>query len=130
MSRERQAQFRDGSSRSFLVAAGAEIEENANVVLNADGFAIPAIAGPDVKSVGSATEPAKGGETDGEARVECRTGIKLWRNSEGDPVSAAQIGEQAFIQDQNTVSATDAAGSLSPAGEVFDVDAAGVWIKV
>ncbi len=128
MARQRQSVTRDGSLRNFGVKADTLIEENVNVVLN-NGIAEPARAGPGLIFVGVARQTIAGGLADGDERVVVARLITLWENSETDPVELTAIGQAVFIEDETTVAATDAGGTLSPAGTVFDVDASGVWVQ-
>lgn len=49
--------------------------------------------------------------------------VEWFDNSAGDAVDAADVGSDVFIEDDVTVAATDAGGTLSVAGRCLAVDA-------
>jgi hypothetical protein len=59
--------------------------------------------------------------------VTCDKGIFALVNDAS--VLRTHIGGTAYIVDDQTVAATDGGGTRSPAGEIIDVDAVGVWVK-
>lgn len=63
-------------------------------------------------------------------KVACEEGTFLWDNSAGDPVPATQVGSDCFIEDDQTVSATNAGGNTqSRAGRVARVTSQGVYVR-
>lgn len=63
--------------------------------------------------------------------VDVDTGIFRWGNSaSGDAIAKADIGSTCYIVDDQTVAKTDGSSSRSPAGQVVDVDAQGVWVQM
>ncbi|MHA1572464.1 MAG: hypothetical protein ACTSX8_00565 [Alphaproteobacteria bacterium] len=102
--------------------------KGALVVFNGE-FLEPGTAATGLIAVGRAeldTDNASGG--DGDVTVEARSGIFRWNNSGSDAVPATQVGSECFIEDDETVSATDDTGARSAAGFVYEVDADGVWV--
>lgn len=59
---------------------------------------------------------------DGET-LEVEAGAFWWTNSGGDAVDATSIGALCYIEDDQTVAATDGTSTRSPAGVVVDVSA-------
>jgi hypothetical protein len=61
--------------------------------------------------------------------VDIEKGIFHFANSaDTDEITTADIGSNCYIVDDQTVAKTDGTGTRSIAGEVFDVDAQGVWV--
>lgn len=60
--------------------------------------------------------------------VEAESGVFKWANSAGDAIAATQEGQDCFIEDDQTVAATDGVGTLSRAGIVYKVESDGVWV--
>lgn len=58
-----------------------------------------------------------------------RTGCFLFANSATHPLSAANIGDKCYVEDDQTVSASAGSNSIV-AGYVFDVESAGVWVEI
>lgn len=130
LSADRNTPTRDGRIRSFLVGANKKIYAGALVVLNA-GKAEPGSAALNLKAVGRAEERVDNtGGAAGAKSVRVSTGIHRFANSAaGDAITAAEIGSTCYVVDDQTVAKTDDTGARSAAGEVFDVDDDGVWVK-
>jgi hypothetical protein len=65
----------------------------------------------------------------GDALCDVRRGVFRMANDAGDPVGRSHIGSNAYIVDDQTVAATDGAGTRSIAGTIVDIDDLGVWIE-
>lgn len=122
---------RDGQDRALPVAANALIHAGSLVVLNASGYAQPgdALAATHI-AVGRAEERVDNSAgSAGDLTIVVQRGIFRWANSAGaDEVDRSHIGTLCYVVDDQTVAATDGTGSRSAAGQVFDVDAQGVWV--
>lgn len=66
----------------------------------------------------------------GSVKVTVKPGVRRFTNSSGDAIAITQRGQKCYIEDDDTVAATSAVGTLSEAGTVIDVDTAGVWVCV
>ena len=75
-----------------------------------------------MRALGRATKTVDNADDD--EVLEVQAGAHWWDNSAGDPVDVTSIGSLCYIEDDQTVSATDGASTQSPAGKVMDVDAA------
>jgi hypothetical protein len=113
------------------VAAGAHIYAGALVVANAAGFAAPGSTAVGLAYLGRAdvaidnTAGAAGAQT-----VTVRRGEAFkFANSSVDPVTQASVGRLAYIVDDQTVAATSATNTRSPAGVVLGIEPDGVWIQ-
>jgi hypothetical protein len=62
--------------------------------------------------------------------IEAESGVFKLANSAGDAIPATQEGQDCFIEDDQTVAATDGAASRSRAGKVVKVDTDGVWVQI
>lgn len=113
------------------VAAATTIHQGSLVCLDAAGHAVPGATATGLKAIGRA-----GGTADnsagaaGDLRVVVDTGVFRWANSAGaDAIGRGHIGRTCWIVDDQTVAATPAGGTRSPAGVVWEVDAQGVWVR-
>lgn len=70
------------------------------------------------------------GGADGAVMALVRRGKSFkWKNSGADPVTQASFGKVCYIEDDETVAATDGVGTRSACGVVVGIDANGVWVK-
>jgi len=84
-----------------------------------------------IQVCGLAVDSALGGGADGDVRVEIehQDVYCLANSAGGDALTVADIGDLCFVVDDQTVGKTVGGSGLRPiAGEVIDVDAAGVWV--
>lgn len=96
--------------------------------LDADGWAVPGRTALGLKALGRA-EARRSATTNGETSVRVRREVCQFANSAGgDAITRADIGNPAYIVDDQTVAKTNGGGTRSPAGTIRDVDAGGVWI--
>lgn len=121
----------DPRVRRFSLAAGAVIHAGGLVALTTGGVVRP--AGQDVNDlvVGvacRAVDNATGAE--GDAVVDVKTGVFKLANSQTDPLGLTDSGQTVFAEDDETLARSDAAGTLAPAGSLWQVDEDGVWIKI
>ena len=116
---------RSGDKIALTVKSGETIYGGALVML--DGAeAIDAKTVANKMTVGIAVADAKGGEV-----VEVETGVFAFANSTStDTLTKADIGNNAFVIDNQTIAKTDGSSARSIAGTVVDVDADGVWIRI
>ncbi len=120
-------------SRELPVKAGAKIYAGAIVVLDA-GYAKPAVEATGLTAVGRAEEFVDNSSgADGDETVIVKRGIFRYNNSDVDPVSKADIGNDCYLVDDETVAKTNGDTGTGPtrsvAGRVFDVDDEGVWVE-
>lgn len=129
---DRNTQLATGEVYRYPVAAGVMIYAGAQVALNAAGFLVPGSASTTLKAAGRSNERVDNSSgADGDLMCDARRGIFRWDNSAGaDEITRGMINDNAFIVDDMTVAATNAAGTRSVAGVIRDVDAQGVWVEV
>lgn len=129
---------RNTPSRAAMVfadpAAAAKVFfTGAIVCLDAAGNATPGAAAVGLIARGR----CKGGVDNsagvaGAAVVESEPGVFRYGNSAaGDAITRAEIGDDCYIVDDQTVAKTNPGGNTrSVAGKIVDVDAAGVWVRI
>lgn len=126
---DRNTPIRDGALFQHPVAAGAKIFAGALVVLDANGYAAPGSVAVGLKAAGRAEEQVDNSAgADGDENVKVRRGVFRFAND--GSIDRSHIGGQAYIVDDQTVAATDGAGTRSAAGTIRDVDAQGVWVEI
>ncbi len=120
-----------GDNRSGGLAANAKVFQGGIVARNAAGFLVPGAVATGLVGVGRAEDAVD--NTDGAAGdviQRYRTGCFRYANSAGaDEITIANIGDLAFIVDDQTVAATNGTGTRSPAGLIEVVEDQGVWIR-
>jgi hypothetical protein len=125
---ERNTLRRSGDLLTLAIAANKKIYAGSLVARDASGYATPGATATDILGVGRAAETVD--NTGGAAaalQVPIEKGIFHFANSATDPVTIADVGNNCYIEDDQTVSHTDT--NQSVAGIVFDVDTTGVWVK-
>lgn len=121
--------------RRFAVAAATVIWQGAMVALKtASGstYAQGAATATGLAIVGVATGTADNRTgAAGALAVDVEAGTYLMNVDATDPVTAANIGATVYATDDNTICATNGAGTKSAAGTLWDLDAAtgGAWVK-
>ncbi len=122
---------RKGDDREIGVKAATRIWQG-TIVVNDAGVAAPGRTAPGLVAIGLSQETVDNtAGAAGAKRVKVRRDTAYLKNSSGDPVTAASIGKDVFIVDDETVSATNAGGNTqSVAGKCFDLDASGVWVTI
>ena len=123
LTQDRPTPERDGRRVSDPLAAAAVIYAGALYVLDSAGAAAAATAAATtpVRAVATARASAAAGDS----RVEGALGVFRFDN-DGDAITRADIGSDAFVVDDQTVAKTGTA----KAGVVVDVDEAGVWVRI
>lgn len=119
----------DRTLESHPVKGGVTIFAGSLVVLDAAGWAMPGQAGVGLIALGRA-EGRRSAVTNGEVNVRIRRGVFPFANSAGaDAITRAEIGDPAYVVDDQTVAKTSASNTRSVAGIIRDVDAQGVWVE-
>lgn len=132
LTKDRDTKRRDGVQFSHPLAAATVIYAGALVALNAAGNAVPGATATTLTAVGVAQEHADNSTgAIGDVRVEVRRGVFQFANSAAaDEITRAEIGDSAYIVDDQTVAKTSGTSTRSVAGIIRDVDAGGVWIEI
>lgn len=129
--RDRQTPRRELGLFPVLVKANTVIRAGFIVVTDATGFATEGKAGAGLTYLGRAEEAIDNTSgADGDVQVLVRShNAFFYENSSTDPVTQASFGKDCFIEDAETVAATDNAGALSKAGRVVGIEDNGVWVE-
>jgi hypothetical protein len=128
---ERYQTRRDAKEYSDPVAAATKIWAGAIVVLNASGDAAPASTATGLIARGVAKETVDNTGAAGDLNVTSRPGVFRFANSAGaDEITRAEIGDDCYLVDDQTVAKTDGTSTRSVGGKVVDVDANGVWVAL
>jgi hypothetical protein len=92
------------------------------VAANATGLVVRGVARDTADNSGGANA---------DMNVETERGVYRFENSaSADEITRAEIGDTAYIVDDQTVAKTDDSSERSAAGTIVDVDAQGVWVRV
>lgn len=131
---DRNTPMRDGAVLSVPAAGGKRFYAGAMAAISSKGFAVPG-SSKDSCATGAGRVESNVDNTagqDGDCVIAIRKGIFRYDNDGENPVSRANIGFNCYILDDQTVrkGLYTASGIPRPiAGQVFDVDCDGVWIK-
>lgn len=128
---DRDTKRRDITTHHDPVKAGAVIYAGALVALDANGWLVPGATATTLKARGRAEERVDNtGGADGAVIARVATGVFRFANLGADPVARADIGNDCFIVDDQTVAKTNGTNTRSKAGRVVELDSAGVWVEI
>lgn len=130
LTRDRNTPLQDAGVVSVPMAGGVVIYAGALVVANAAGFAQPGTTADDLTYIGRAeASVSNAGGANGARRIQVRRLLAFkWAND--GSINQSTFLRTAYIVDDQTVSASDGAGSSrSVAGRVVGIDPDGVWIE-
>lgn len=115
---------------SHPVKAATTIYQGGIVCLDAAGWAVPGAVATTLIAIGVAQETVVNSGANGDKRADARRGTFRFNNSSsGDLIARAEIGDDCYIVDDQTVAKTDGGATRSKAGKIRDVDAQGVWVE-
>jgi len=128
---DRNTPARGGSGLSLAVAAATIIFAGSLVCRNAAGNAVPGSTSTTLKALGMASERVDNSAgLAGDDHVQIEKGVYRFGNSAStDLITIADIGNDCYVVDDQTVAKTSGTNTRSIAGTVFDVDADGVWVQ-
>jgi hypothetical protein len=131
MTQDRNTARRERGLLQVLVAASAVIFAGSIVCVNAGGFAVEGDTDPDLIYMGRAEHAVDNtGGADGDVSVLVRNDSTFqFANSAIDPVTQANLGMLCWVEDNQTVAATDGTGTRSACGRVVGIDSEGVWVE-
>jgi hypothetical protein len=113
------------------VKAATTIYAGSLVCLDAAGWAVPGAAATTLVARGRAQSKVVNAGANGAETIETRSGCFRFANSAaGDAITRAEIGDNCYIVDDQTVAKTDGTGTRSIAGKIDDLDAQGVWVRI
>lgn len=128
---DRNTPRRDGKDRVLPVAGSTKIYGGSLVARDASGNAVPGSAATTLLGVGRAEQQVDNSAgAAGALTVPVAAGVFQFANSAaGDLITLADVGNNCYIVDDQTVAKTNGTNTRSVAGIIFDVDANGVWVK-
>jgi len=128
----RMTKEREGAIYVRGVAGAVKIFEGTLVALSATGYAQPGATSTTLIADGMACETVDNlAGAAGVKTIKIKKGEFYFANSAaGDLITRAEIGDQVYIVDDQTVAKTSGGATRTIAGKVTDVDAKGVWVKV
>ncbi|MBV2360992.1 hypothetical protein KUH32_14595 [Thalassococcus sp. CAU 1522] len=127
---DRNTPSRLGDMREGPVAANVRIHKGAMLMRDVDGMLRPGATATGCVGVGRAEEGVDNtGGAAGDATIKWRAGVFLMANAEGDAVAAGDEDAACYIVDDQTVAASDGAGTRSKAGVVDEATSEGVWVR-
>lgn len=113
------------------MAANVTIFAGAIVALDALGNAAPGSTAVGLVARGVAQERQSNGASIGAEKIRSQATVGAFANSAAaDAITRAEIGDDCWIVDDQTVAKTDGGGTRSKAGKIVDLDASGVWVRV
>jgi hypothetical protein len=94
------------------------------VMLDASGLAVPGATATGQIAVGRAEARSANSGADNAVRAKVRRGNFWWKNSAaGDAIAAADVGDDCWIVDDETMAKTSGTNTRSVAGKILAVDA-------
>jgi hypothetical protein len=132
LTKDRNTPYRDGQQLAVPVGAGQKIFAGALVVALATGLAAKGSTATGLTCLGRAensVDNSNGG--DGDASINVLRGKSFkYKNSSTDAVTQASLGKLCYVEDDETLSATNGVNTQSIAGIVVGIDSDGVWVEV
>ena len=129
LTRDRNTQLKNAEIIGVPAAANAVIHAGAIVVANANGYAAPGTTAAGQTYLGRAEESANNtGGANGAATVLVRR-LNAFKWGNDGSITQAHQGKTAYIVDDQTLAATDGAGTRSAAGRIVGIEPDGVWIE-
>lgn len=123
---------RQGDEFSYDVAAAVVCLAGGIAVLDAAGNVKPAVVATGLVCAGRFEETVDNSAGAAAAvKAKVRSGVFRYGNSAAaDAITKAEIGDNCYLVDDQTVAKTDATATRSAAGKIVDVDSAGVWVRM
>ncbi len=131
LAQDRNTPEREPERRNFPVKAGAVLYAGSLVAIDSSGRLQPGRADATLRGMGRSphrVDNSTGADGDQRGEVEC--GVFRFGNSTGgDLIGYGDIGNPAYMVDDQTVAKTDGSGTRGRAGTIHDIDALGVWVR-
>lgn len=129
LSQDRNTPRADGDVFSYPVLAATTIYGGSIVVLDSSGWAKPGVTATGLVVAGRAEERVVNAGDSGDLSIKVRAGVFRYANSAAaDLITKAEIGDNCWLVDDQTVAKTSGSATRSIAGLIVDVDDQGVWV--
>ena len=126
---ERDTKERNGEVFAAPVAASTTIYKGALVARDASGNLVPGAVATTLKKAGVAMQTVTNSGSAGDETCEYKLGCFPFKNSaSADEITKADIGNNCYIVDDETVAKTNGTSTRSVAGQIVDIDEYGVWV--
>ena len=131
LTKDRRTPSRAGDLITVPAAAAAKLFAGSLAARKAAGYAAPASTAANLVALGRVEELADNSSgADGAINVTIRRGVFRWANSSGgDEITGADIGNDCYIVDDQTVAKTHNSNARSKAGRIVGVETGGVWVE-
>lgn len=132
LSKDRNTAHAQGDVQSYPMLAAKFAYAGGIAVLDASGWCKPAVTGTGLVCVGRFEQHVDNSDgASGDLAVKVRAGVFRYANSaDADAITKAEIGDNCYLVDDQTVAKTDGAGTRSIAGRIMQIDAQGVWVEM
>lgn len=111
------------------VKAATTIYQGGIACVDAAGWAVPGSTSATLKARGVAKATVANPGANGDQVIEVKRGVFPFDNLGGDPITRADIGNDCYIVDDQTVARTNGGNTRSIAGKVEDLDSQRVWVR-
>lgn len=127
---DRDTPQRTGENFSVPMAAATKVYAGGIACRNAAGYAVAGATATTLKCIGRFSDQfdnSLGGNGDLNAEVE-RGVFRYGNSADADEITIADVGQVAYLVDDETVAKTSGGSTRSRAGFIVDVDSVGVWV--
>lgn len=131
LAEDRNTKMKDAELVPVPVAANAVGYAGGIVMADANGYGVKGQTALNLTYLGRSEEPFDNtGGANGDVTILVRRGKAFYyANSGSDPVTQAGLGKVCYVEDDETVAATDGVGTRSAGGVVVGLDSYGVWVE-
>lgn len=120
-------------ARGFIsvpIAASTTVRNGHIAAVNAAGFAVNVTTATGLTYLGRYDSTVTNAGSAGDASVMVRYDKAFqFANSSADPVTQASLGKVCYMEDNQTVAATNGTNTRSACGRVVGIDSNGVWVE-
>lgn len=127
---DRNTDKRNGNDLYLGVAASTKVEAGHMGAVNAAGYVVPASDTAGLKVIGrieNTVDNTTGGNG-GESVAILRNQAFHWANSATTPLTVADIGGNAYVEDSVTVTTDVGSTNNIVAGKILEINSKGVWV--
>ena len=130
LTQDRNTPRRPREKRTLPIKAATKVYAGSMAAVDASGWLVPMSTATTLKGVGRVerrTDNTAGGN--GALTADVMVGTFRFANSaSGDLITLADIGNDCYGVDDQTVAKTNGGSTRLIAGKIYDVDAQGVWV--